>query len=862
MALTNATTLADYGAGIGTQGATLKVDATNKRVGVGTDSPAGPEGSLQVGTGITFFGNTGIVSAIGGKFSGDFTVGGTLTYEDVANIDAVGIITAQSAVSIADSIFHTGDTDTSIRFPSAGTFTVSTNGTEAARVDSSQRLLVNTDSAMETFGSAALQVATTAGGTLVLGRNDTSVSADNGLGAIYFDTKAGGSYAESAVIAAEADADQGSSDYPSRLVFKTTADGASSVTERLRISSTGIVKIGSNTLITPNTDADNFVIDTGDVDSGLSILSATTGRIYFGDAASTDQGSIRYVHVDDSMRFETNSTEKLRITSAGLVGIGTDNPPNRLSVNNVGYTGLQLQSNRTTATDNIGGVHWRTVATDVAYIQSLVDGTIKFRNTSALTERLRIDTSGRLLVNGTSSTSPDGFDSLIQVNADNHEGSITIGRHTANGNGPALLFQKSRSGTATPGNGVVSDGDTLGTIRFYGSDGTDRNSFAANIGCEVDGTPGSNDMPGALTFSTTADGSASSTERMRIDSGGRLLVGTTSARQANGGLQVESTAGNSFVSITRNVNSDGGVELSLQKSRGSSNGSFTSVSSGDEIGRFNFNAADGTADIPAARITASVDGTPGTNDMPGRLIFSTTSDGASTPTERLRITSEGELLISNSGNRFLSLDRTNASSGTGEFNVNVESDSQVSISYDDGAPLVIGTSSSPRTQAGFTERLRIDSSGNLKLADTTLGPPSSGAPPETFFVGRRAAIRSVSTTATLDGSGNGSFNLGRLHYSDDESFELFMSICINNDTNLRTSYCKAFCQKVRGTGLTDFFIDRQDSAASGFSVSSLSSTSAQGTNGHGLLVNVTGGSANTEYRITMLVHSVSKNNLY
>ena len=128
MALTNATTLADYGAGIGTQGATLKVDATNKRVGVGTDSPAGPEGSLQVGTGITFFGNTGIVSAIGGKFSGDFTVGGTLTYEDVSNIDAVGIITAQSHVSIADSILHTGDTDTSIRFPSAGTFTVETNG--------------------------------------------------------------------------------------------------------------------------------------------------------------------------------------------------------------------------------------------------------------------------------------------------------------------------------------------------------------------------------------------------------------------------------------------------------------------------------------------------------------------------------------------------------------------------------------------------------------------------------------------------------------------------------------------------------------------------------------------------------------
>ena len=103
MALTNATTLADYSAGIGTQGATLTVDATNKRVGVGTDSPAGPEGSLQVGTGITFFGNTGIVSAIGGKFSGDFTVGGVLAFEDVTNIDSVGIITAQSGIKFGAS---------------------------------------------------------------------------------------------------------------------------------------------------------------------------------------------------------------------------------------------------------------------------------------------------------------------------------------------------------------------------------------------------------------------------------------------------------------------------------------------------------------------------------------------------------------------------------------------------------------------------------------------------------------------------------------------------------------------------------------------------------------------------------------
>ena len=39
MAITNATTLADYASGISTQGATLKVDASNKRVGIGTTNP-------------------------------------------------------------------------------------------------------------------------------------------------------------------------------------------------------------------------------------------------------------------------------------------------------------------------------------------------------------------------------------------------------------------------------------------------------------------------------------------------------------------------------------------------------------------------------------------------------------------------------------------------------------------------------------------------------------------------------------------------------------------------------------------------------------------------------------------------------
>tara|TARA_B100000029_G_scaffold364403_1_gene357597 strand:- start:45 stop:527 length:483 start_codon:yes stop_codon:yes gene_type:complete len=59
MAISNATRLSDFGSGIGTAGAVLKVDNTNQRVGIGTTDP---RGMLQVGTAITMNGNTGIAT--------------------------------------------------------------------------------------------------------------------------------------------------------------------------------------------------------------------------------------------------------------------------------------------------------------------------------------------------------------------------------------------------------------------------------------------------------------------------------------------------------------------------------------------------------------------------------------------------------------------------------------------------------------------------------------------------------------------------------------------------------------------------------------------------------------------------------
>jgi len=167
-----------------------------------------------------------------------------LTYEDVTNIDSVGIITARSNVSIADSIIHTGDTDTSIRFPAAGTFTVSTNGSEAVRVDSSGRLLVGTTSSSKnaTIVAQGNSDSATSSAELYMQRGQSSPNDGATFATILFGDSGGG---QGAAILSQRDGGTWSgSSKPGRLIFSTTADGASSVSERVRIASAGQIGLG------------------------------------------------------------------------------------------------------------------------------------------------------------------------------------------------------------------------------------------------------------------------------------------------------------------------------------------------------------------------------------------------------------------------------------------------------------------------------------------------------------------------------------------------------------------------------------------------------------------------------------------
>jgi len=119
----------------------------------------------------------------------------------------------------------------------------STNSSERARIDSSGRLLVGTPSAISGSGANDnLQLVNSAGSILSVASSDTTISSGTRIGEIEFWGQPGSTWGNFATIGCFGDAAAASGDNPGRLVFSTTADGASSPTERMRITSSGFAK--------------------------------------------------------------------------------------------------------------------------------------------------------------------------------------------------------------------------------------------------------------------------------------------------------------------------------------------------------------------------------------------------------------------------------------------------------------------------------------------------------------------------------------------------------------------------------------------------------------------------------------------
>jgi len=387
--------------------------------------------------------------------------------------------------------------------------------------------------------------------------------------------------------------------------------------EKMRIDSSGNVGIGT----TPNSDS-QLHVKSGANDNNpiLRLEGATNNFLNF-----RQTGSVYDIHVtaNDPLSFSIGASERMRIDSSGRMALGTTSPVNIGS----GYEGLTINaSSAGTLYLQGGGTSGGRLLSDGSHlyigpVQS--SGSIIIQRSHGSYETARFDSSGRLLVGTTSSSSAATI--------------VCQGSSSSATQGSQIFMQRGQAAAS------ISSGDTLGRINFADNAG----GVYALIEGGTDGTGGSNDYPGRIVLATTADGASSPTERMRIDSSGRLLVGTTASIPVNGAdcsLQVEGTnSPTSRISIINRGNNASGGGIHIAKSRGTAP---ALVQDDDQVGGIFFCAGDGNDFASqAARIESYIDGAPTGSDTPGRLTFSTTPDQTDTPVERMRIDSSGSVLI-------------------------------------------------------------------------------------------------------------------------------------------------------------------------------------------------------------------------
>lgn len=256
------------------------------------------------------------------------------------------------------------------------------------------------------------------------------------------------------------------------------------------------------------------------------------------------------------------------------------------------------------------------------------------------TEFMRIQ-SDALLIGHPTAVQVAGIPAKVQIvrNQGGYEG-IDLAHYENDSAGFSIAFGKSRgatNGTHT----VVQNNDGIMGLNCFGSNGT---GFwrAAWIRGFVDAAVAGNSVPGRLMFGTTKAGDTDSTEWMRIANAGSVMIGATTPTSDIERLIVSSdptayiTSG--FYAVGAN---SAGAGIFIRKTRNSAIASHTVVQSGDRVGLIAFQGSDGSAYRYAAAIACDIDGTPGSSDMPGKLVFMTTPDGSASPAERKRITNGG-----------------------------------------------------------------------------------------------------------------------------------------------------------------------------------------------------------------------------
>lgn len=223
-------------------------------------------------------------------------------------------------------------------------------------------------------------------------------------------------------------------------------------------------------------------------------------------------------------------------------------------------------------------------------------------------------------------------------------------------------------------------------------------------------------------------------------------------------ITMASNAAVAFVAA-RSSSDTQSADLTFQKSRGTLTAQSV-VANNDIVARIRMFGYDGSAMVEAARIQAVVDDTPGAGDMPTLLAFLTTADGASSVTERMRITSDGNVGIANSSpTEKLHVTGNIKASGTavfgGQVRVPFGTTSTPGLSFEgDGDTGIIRPGSNELSfVTGGTQAMKIDASNNVGIGVTNIdsscllhmNSTTKGFRPPRMTSTQRNAISSPST---------------------------------------------------------------------------------------------------------------------
>jgi hypothetical protein len=307
----------------------------------------------------------------------------------------------------------------------------------------------------------------------------------------------------------------------------------------------------------------------------------------------------------------------------------------------------------------------------------------------------------------------------------------------------SLVKPEVGASTDTWGTKINNNLDSVDAI--FSATGT---SVAMNLdGAVIDSSVIGGNTPAAGTFTTlVANGGAvfnedSTDVDFRIESNGNadmlfvdggndnVLLGTQNQGHIRLNQQLGlAVTGNVYggISMATHSSSAGGNRslLDFNRSRNTTIGSHTVVQSGDSLGTIVGRGDDGDEFLDAASIDFEVDGTPGDGDMPGRIVFATTADGASSVSERMRINSSGQVGIGTSSpSSLLHLDGTTSNT---YLTVEANSGASNAIKFVGANTWTLGNDTASGVGDnnfalldGSDARITVDNTGDVRIGATT-----------------------------------------------------------------------------------------------------------------------------------------------